>query len=64
NADGSGILRVLAGVAPALWEAADGVSREALVADVDARFDCPDPGLVTDTTLASLVDAGLLRVAG
>lgn len=63
-ADGSGALRVLAGVAPALWEAADGVSRDALVAEVEARFICTDPGAVTDTALASLVEAGLLRVAG
>lgn len=64
NADGSGVLRVLAGVAPTLWEAADGVPRDTLVAEVDARFVCPDPGAVTDAALASLVAAGLLRVAG
>lgn len=60
HADGSGTLRVLAGVAPTLWRAASGLRRDDLVATVDARFACPDPGEVTDRALEALVGAGLL----
>lgn len=64
NPDGSGMLRILAGVGPTLWDAARGATHDDLVAAVDARFDCPDPRSVTDAAVASLVDAGLLRITG
>ncbi|MFG6279489.1 ATP-binding protein [Microbacterium sp. 5K110] len=63
HTDGSGTLRVLAGVAPTLWRAASGVRRDELVAAVDAAFACPDPGEVTDRALQSLIEAGLLRAS-
>ena len=64
NADGSGMLRVLAGVAPALWEAADGATYDDLVAAVEARFDGAPPRAFTDAALASLLETGLLRITG
>lgn len=62
--DGSGTLRVLAGVAPTLWRAAAGLRRDDLVATIDARYACPDPADVTDRALEALVGAGLLRLTG
>lgn len=62
HADGSGTLRILAGIAPTVWRAAETAPRDEIVAAVEARFACDDPGDLTDRVLAELVEAGLLRI--
>lgn len=60
---GRGILRVLAGLAPAIWSAAaDDIALSDLVRRTAARFDDPPPPEAVESAVAQLVDAGLLTV--
>ncbi|WP_430647045.1 ATP-binding protein [Agromyces sp. GXS1127] len=60
----SGRLTVLAGVGPALWLAADGLSEDELKAAANADLPAPPPGVDVDgilsEALSGLVDAGIL----
>lgn len=64
--DDRGTVRIVAGVAPALWRAADGASLDRLTAAAVAEFGEPDTGdageLVAEAA-AELVEAGILRLA-
>ncbi len=62
HADGSGMMRVLTGVAPTVWRAASAATRDEILAAVEDRFECADPDAFTDRALAELVEAGLLRI--
>lgn len=64
DADG-GTVRVLAGIAPTLWRAASGATRDGLVAAAVAAHGEPegaDAGEAVDAALAELLDAGVLTV--
>lgn len=61
---GEGTVRMLAGIAPALWRAASGVSRDELVAAAVAAHGAPagqDAGALVDAAVADLASAGLLE---
>lgn len=66
DADHSGTVRVLAGIAPALWRAADGVELDALVEAAVSAHGVPE-GTDAATAVASaadeLVEAGVLRAS-
>lgn len=64
---GDGMFRVIAGIAPAIWDAADGATRDDLVAAAVAAHGAPegaDPAPLVDAAIADLVEAGLLRSGG
>jgi len=59
-----GMLRVLAGIAPALWRAAEGASHEDLVTAAVAAHGEPegqDAGALVDAALTGVADGGLLE---
>lgn len=63
--EGRGVVRVLAGIAPALWRAASGVSFDALVAAAVAQYGAPsgdDPGGLVRAAVAELRAAGVLEL--
>lgn len=63
DADGEGMVRLLAGVAPALWRAADGVPMEALVAAAVEAYGRPegvDVDAVVEAAVNDLIAVGLL----
>ncbi|WP_285135805.1 hypothetical protein [Microbacterium sp. lyk4-40-TSB-66] len=63
EADGRGVLRVLAGLAPAIWSAAaDDIAVADLVRETTARFDEAPPADAVETAMVQLVEAGLLTV--
>lgn len=63
--EGAGTVRVLAGVAPALWRAANGASVDRLVAAAIDAYGTPgserDAATLVEVALAQLVGAGLLE---
>jgi energy-coupling factor transporter ATP-binding protein EcfA2 len=61
--DGRGSLRVLAGAAPALWHAADGVTRDGLLSALTDGAPDEHASRALDGILDQLVEAGLLTVA-
>lgn len=65
DADGAGTVRVLAGVAPALWRGAHGASAHELVAAAIDAYGTPgsvrDAAVLVGLALADLVDAGLIE---
>lgn len=66
DADHVGTVRVLAGVAPALWRAADSVGLEALVAAAVSVYGAPgdeDATVAVEAAVDELVAAGVLKVA-
>lgn len=62
EADGRGILRVLGGAAPLLWQAANGGTRDELLRAVAGEGFDEEAERSADGILAQLVDAGLLTV--
>ncbi|MDR7184890.1 ABC-type cobalamin/Fe3+-siderophores transport system ATPase subunit [Microbacterium trichothecenolyticum] len=66
DADHAGTVRVLAGIAPALWRAADGVDLEALVAAAVSAYGAPgdqDATVAVEAAVDELVAAGVLKVS-
>ncbi len=66
DADHAGIVRVLAGIAPALWRAADGVGLDALVAAAVSAYGTPgdkDARVAVEAAVEELVAAGVLKVS-
>lgn len=65
DAEGAGTVRVLAGVAPALWRAARGASVDQLVAAAVDAYGTPgsarDAAVLVGAALAQLVEAGLIE---
>lgn len=65
DAEGAGTVRVLAGVAPALWRAANGASVDQLVAAAVDAYGTPgserDAAALVGAALAQLVEAGLIE---
>jgi hypothetical protein len=64
--DGTGVLHVLAGVAPALWRTADAASSSDLTAAAIAAYGAPagDAGALVEAAADELVHAGLLSRQG
>ena len=59
-------VHLIGGIAPALWRAASGASRDELIEVAVAAYGAPldeDPAAHVDRALADLIDAGLLRDA-
>ena len=66
DADHVGTVRVLAGIAPALWRAADGVNLEALVDAAVSVYGTPgdkDATAAVEAAAEELVTAGVLKVS-
>lgn len=66
DADHAGTVRVLAGIAPALWRAADGVDLDALVAAAVSAYGAPgdkDATVAVDAAVEELVAADVLKVS-
>lgn len=65
DAEGAGTVRVLAGVAPALWRASRGASVDQLVATAVDTYGVPDgeqdAATLVGAVLADLIDAGLIE---
>lgn len=62
EADGRGVLRVLAGAAPLLWDAANGATRDDLLRAVTVGEADDEAERCVDGILAQLVETGLLTV--